>query len=198
MDELNELRNQMAAMKQSLENYSIVNQRLMRTVMKQRSGWMNNYVIAEIIGTPLLALLMIGLCRLMHISMWIAYTITIAMILSTYVDWKSTMRILPADINSLSLLDLKKKLQKQKYYRKIQLLVELPLSLAWAAWFLIEYLHLQDAFKNLSEGNALAWGSVIFMVFMLALSAIVAIILYKKAQQTNDRIIDDIEHTDKE
>lgn len=194
MDELNELRNQMAAMKQSLENYSIVNQRLMRTVMKQRSGW-NNYVIAEIIGAPFLALLMIGLCSLIHISMWIAYTIIIAMILSTYVDWKSTMRILPADINSLSLMELKKKLQKQKYYRKIQLLVELPLSLAWAAWFLIEYLHQQDAFKNLSE---VAWGSVIFMVFMLALSAIVVIILYKKAQQTNDRIIDDIEHTDKE
>lgn len=198
MDELKELRTQMAAMKHSLEEYNIVNNRLMRTVMKQRSGWMSNYVTAEIIAMPVLSLFIIAICHTMHMSMWIAYSIIIAMIPSTYIDWKSTMRISSDDINNLSLLELKRKLQKQKHYRKIQLLIELPFCVIWAGWFLIEYLHLRDAFKGHSEENASALGNIIFMLIMLALSVAVILIIYQVAQRTNDRIIEDIDYSDKE
>lgn len=129
MDELKELRDQMAAMRNDLNNYAIVNDRLMLTVMKQRSKGLNWYVNAELIFTPFLILFFFGICYALNMSVWLAITMSVACVISGLIDIK-TMRLSSRLINSLSLRELRTYLIRQKRQHTIQLIVELPLCMA--------------------------------------------------------------------
>ena len=193
MDELNQLRDQMASMKSSLDKYSIVNKTLMRTVMRQRSNWLNGIVIAEIITVPILSEFFFGLCAACDLSIWIAITLAVALVASTVVDWKSTMWISSDAINSESLLSLRRRLEKQKHARLIQLVIELPLMLIWALWFYVEFFHMHDVVAGLTSGNADVIAKLIIIAIAFATSVAVVMWIYKRAQRTNDSMISDID-----
>ena len=123
----------MAAMKSDLDKNAIVNDRLIQTVMKERSKGLNRFVNAEIISIPFTFLLFIVICYVMKLSIWIFVTMAIGVIVSTIVDIK-TMKVSTRLINSLSLRDLRTYLIRQKRQRTIQLIVELPLGMAWLVW----------------------------------------------------------------
>ena len=191
MDELKELRDQMADMRRSLDNYSIVNDRLMQTVMRERSKGLNWYVNAEIISIPFISLMFFGIFLSLHMSIWIPITVTVGCIVSTLFDLK-TMKISKKKINSLSLRDLRAFLIRQKRMRTVQLAIELPLVIAMVTWFMLAYLENEVMFGNSASEGPAVW-KYVTVAIMLAIVCVLVMVIYRKSQNVNDRMIEDID-----
>lgn len=195
MDELDMLRDQMAAMKSDLDKNAIINDRLMQTVMKERSKGLNRLVNAEIISIPFLILLFFGICHVMHLSIWILVTMAIGLIVSTVVDIK-TVKVSTRLINSLSLRDLRTYLIRQKRQRTIQLIVELPLGMAWLVWLLLSLFDNSMVLTDLRDMNNQATvGWIKFAIIMVTsiIAIFTMIMVYREAQNVNDSMIKEIE-----
>lgn len=195
MDELDMLRDQMAAMKSDLDKNAIINDRLMQTVMKERSKGLNRLVNAEIISIPFLILLFFGICHVMHLSIWILVTMAIGLIVSTVVDIK-TVKVPTRLINSLSLRDLRTYLIRQKRQRTIQLIVELPLGMAWLVWLLLSLFDNSMVLTDLRDMNNQATvGWIKFAIIMVTsiIAIFTMIMVYREAQNVNDSMIEEIE-----
>ncbi len=191
MDELKELRDQMADMRRSLDNYSIINDRLMQTVMRERSKGLNWYVNAEIISIPFISLMFFGIFLSLHMSIWIPITVTVGCIVSTLFDLK-TMKISKKKINSLSLRDLRAFLIRQKRMRAIQLAIELPLAIAMVTWFMLAYMENEVMFGNSASEGPAVW-KYVTVAIMLAIVCVLVMVIYRKSQNVNDRMIEDID-----
>lgn len=192
MDELKELRDQMAAMRSDLNNYAIVNDRLMQTVMRQRSKSLNWFVNAELIVTPFLILFFFGICYILHMSMWLAITMSVACIISGIIDLK-TMRVSSKLINSRSLRDLRSYLIRQKRQRTIQMIIELPLCMAWLVWFMLDYFSNEVMFADLQKSAIFQWVKIIAIAITAIIAIIVIAVIFKKSQRVNDTMIEDID-----
>lgn len=192
MDELDMLRAQMAAMKSDLDKNAIVNDRLMQTVMKERSKGLNRLVNAEIIFIPFLILFYIGICHVMKLSIWIAVTMAIGCIISMIIDLK-TMKVSTRLINSLSLRDLRTYLIRQKRQRTIQLIVELPLAMAWLVWFLLSLLGNSMALRDMNDPTTVGWIKFAVIIATAIIALVVIILVYRNSQRINDSMIKEID-----
>lgn len=192
MDELDMLRDQMAAMKSDLDKNAIVNDRLMQTVMKERSKGLNRLVNTEIIFIPFLILFYIGICHVMKLSIWIAVTMAIGCIISMIIDLK-TMKVSTRLINSLSLRDLRTYLIRQKRQRTIQLIVELPLAMAWLVWFLLSLLGNSMALKDMNDPTTVGWIKFAVIIATAIIALVVIILVYRNSQRINDSMIKEID-----
>lgn len=81
--------------------------------MKQRASWLNVLVNVEIITIPLVSFMLLGLCQLFNISIWYATSMLVLSIIDIAFDWH-TMRISPKLLGTASILELRKKLVRQK------------------------------------------------------------------------------------
>lgn len=192
MDELDMLRDQMAAMKSDLDKNAIVNDRLMQTVMKERSKGLNRLVNAEIIFIPFLILFYIGICHVMKLSIWIAVTMAIGCIISMIIDLK-TMKVSTRLINSLSLRDLRTYLIRQKRQRTIQLIVELPLAMAWLVWFLLSLLGNSMVLRDMNDPTTVGWIKFAVIIATAIIALVVIILVYRNSQRINDSMIKEID-----
>lgn len=192
MDELDILRDQMAAMKSDLDKNAIVNDRLIQTVMKERSKGLNRLVNAEIIFIPFLILFYIGICHVMKLSIWIAVTMAIGCIISMIIDLK-TMKVSTRLINSLSLRDLRTYLIRQKRQRTIQLIVELPLAMAWLVWFLLSLLGNSMALRDMNDPTTVGWIKFAVIIATAIIALVVIILVYRNSQRINDSMIKEID-----
>lgn len=192
MDELKELRDQMAAMRSDLNNYAIVNDRLMNTVMRQRTKGLNWFVNAELILTPFLILFFFGICYALNMSVWLAITMSVACIVSGLADIK-TMKVSSKLINSLSLRELRTYLIRQKRQRTLQLIIELPLCMAWLVWFMLSYFSNDVMFAEFSGSTIFFWVKIVGISFTTVLALVVIAVIFKKSQLVNDSMIEDID-----
>lgn len=196
MDEIKALRDQMVKMKSSLDNYAIINTRLMHTVIKERSKGLNRLVTGEIILIPFLCLFFFGLCLfffglcyVLDMSMWIAITMAVGCIVSAIFDFK-TVRVPSKLIGQLSLRDFKAYLLRQKRQRAIQMAIELPLSVIWLAWFLLEYIGNEKLFGDIIVDNTTKF---IAVGVVIIIAIVVVAVIYLSIQDTNNRMIWEIE-----
>lgn len=189
MDEIKALRDQMVKMKSSLDNYAIINTRLMHTVIKERSKGLNRLVTGEIILIPFLCLFFFGLCYVLDMSMWIAITVAVGCIVSAIFDFK-TVRVPSKLIGQLSLRDFKAYLLRQKRQRAIQMAIELPLSVIWLAWFLLEYIGNEKLFGDIIVDNTTKF---IAVGVVIIIAIVVVAVIYLSIQDTNNRMIWEIE-----
>ncbi|MDE6632566.1 MAG: hypothetical protein K2K23_06170 [Muribaculaceae bacterium] len=184
MDELNILKEEMAALKRNLDKEQIVNEKLMRTVMRQRASWLNAFVLFEFIMLPLLYLIFAVACAIFGISQWYAFAFVILGLVDAIVDLR-TFRINPKIFSTCSMMEVRKILIKQKKERFVHLCVALPLALIWLLFFAMAVFNDGDS-RSISYAGL--WGGCIGGI----IGAIIVIIIYRKAQKTNDTIVDDI------
>ncbi len=184
MDELNILKEEMAALKRNLDKEQIINDKLMRTVMRQRASWLNTFVFAEFIMLPFLYIIFAVACALFGVSQWYAFAFVILGLVDTIVDLR-TFRINPKIFSTCSMMEVRKILIKQKKERFIHLCVALPLAIIWLLLF-------ASAVLNDGRGNPISYAGAVGGGIGAILGAIAVIILYRKAQKTNDTIVDDI------
>lgn len=190
--ELEQLREEMRVLKENLANTTIINEKLLRKAMRSSSQWLGQFVNAEIITTPIVLLILWAAFALFGMNMWSMIFISILCIPSIIID-KKTMSIPNDKIQSESFVSLALWLEKQKVLRKRQLLVELPLSFGWLGWFLYDYLSCSNKYFHIElsgKGFFIQW-LIFFLVFSI-IAAIAIAIVYKKAQNTNDKLIAEI------
>lgn len=189
MDELNILREQMDALKKSLDNSRIVSRKLLLTVMKQKSGWLNHLVASEFIFIPLATLFFAGMAKAAGISIWFALAFFVFGMADAVTDIL-TVRIPQRDFVRLDLLSLRRKLLKQKKMRYLQMIIMLPLSLAWGAWFLHDYLNSLLVTADGESSGIPSWFNTTMIIVFIVAASVISLLLYRKMQRTNDSLIE--------
>ena len=197
MDELEEMRQQMALIKSQLDTQQIVNQQLMCKVMRNKASWMNILVNTELIAMPFIYLLIAGICYGYGISQWYSFLFLIFGGLDAVFDIR-TVRIPDNLFSSSSILSLKKFLIRQKKERLIQTCVSGVLCVIWLVLFLCAIGNSRNPFF-LENGlwNPIMAGGFIGGIIGVVIALIVIVILFRKMQRTNDRILADIEELEK-
>lgn len=184
----------MASMKRSLDESKIVNRKLMLSVMKQKSSWLNNFVLVEVISLPLLFLLILCECLVLDISVWFAIVCLVGSAIDVVADLKTTL-VRPSDFSKLDMLSLRRKLMKQKRQRYIQLIVTLPLGMIWGAWFVYECVR-SIIGADFVVGGTLFWIDIALVGVVLVATIVVVMAIYRKIQSVNDDIITTIDESD--
>lgn len=201
MDELEIMRQQMAAMKRQLDTQHIINQDLMRKVMRSKASWLNRLVKYEFIALPFIYLLFVAICYFYSISQWYAFVILIGTAIDATFDIR-TVRIPPQLFSSSTLLGLKKFLIRQKKERFFQTVIGGGFCVIYLFMFgyaMITASPLEtsgiidnDLWQGAKTGGII--GGVIGMVVAL----IGVITLFRKMQSTNDQLLRDINDLEQE
>ncbi|MDE7153049.1 MAG: hypothetical protein K2O00_01225 [Muribaculaceae bacterium] len=190
MDELNEMRLQMAAMKQSLDKSQIISKKLLAKVMGSKASLLNKIVIGEVVLLPVIFLIILGICYACKSTLWVAWVFLIIGGADTILDFW-TIRIGPKKLNSYSMLELKKFIVKQKKVRRLQAVIAVVVMIPWLLWTYYEWCHLNIFFTTLDE--TLRW-TILFIVGISVVVAIVVVILImKKLDSINDDMVADID-----
>ena len=188
-DELEQLKAQITMLREELTRSRIVNDKIMRQAMRERSSWLNTFVKFEAISTPLFGLIFIGVLYLFRVSIWPGIVFIIIGFISTWVDFGITSN----NILTMPLLKLKEKLAVQKRQRLIQLIVEMPLTVLWLLWFALTLNSGLNPDKPITKYINIG-GSVGLLVGLIV-GIIVGIVVYLKAQDTNNELIYTIDRT---
>ena len=188
MEQLDILKQEMAELKRNLDKEQIVNDRLLRTVMRQKASWLNKFVIAEFIMLPVLYLMFAGICAFFHVSQWYAITLLIFSFIDVLVDMR-TFRISPKVFSTCTMLEVRRLLVKQKKERCIHMCIALPLAIVWLILMLSAIANASDP---LATDHTLNFAGVIGGIIGGLIGGIVVFVIYRKAQRTNDFIINDI------
>ncbi|MDE6341552.1 MAG: hypothetical protein K2K93_04485, partial [Muribaculaceae bacterium] len=102
----------------------------------------------------------------------------------------------PALFGTLSMIDLKKFLLKQKRRRVVQMIVMAPLAVAWVVTFLIDMvarnIELVDG-PGPDPEEMVKIGGAAGGIIGAVIGVIVMIVLFRRMQRTNDTLISDID-----
>lgn len=180
----------MAELKRNLDKEQIVNDQLLRTVMRQRASWLNKFVIGEFIMLPILYLMFVGICAFFHVSQWYALTLLILSLIDVAVDMR-TFRISPKVFSTCTMLEVRSLLKKQKKERFIHLCIALPLAIVW---LVLSLSAIANASDPLATDHTLNFAGVIGGVIGGLIGGSIVIVIYRKAQRTNDTLIDESMH----
>lgn len=189
LQELDSLRDEMNALKQTLNKEQIVNDKLLRTVMRRDSSWINRFIKVETILLIPTYLLFAVICHLYHISQWYAIAFLVLAGIDNIVDYR-TYCIPPKLFSTCSMMEIRDKLLRQKKERFIQICISLTACLIWLCALGHEML------KTFHKGDAdylfLNEGSLVGGVAGGIIGLWVAIYIHRKAQRTNDRLLGEI------
>lgn len=186
-DDLEQLRRQVSELKEQLNNSRITTRSIIRKAMKSRSSWLDSFVKAEVIVTPVISIILGLISFLFGSSLWPVVVFLILGTLSTWIDWH-TFRIAANSILTMPMSQLKDSLIRQKRHRLIQTMVETPLSIGWLCWYFISIKN--SISTNEKEAEELFYGAIAGGCIA---ALIVVVIIYSKAQKTNNELIQTIE-----
>lgn len=191
MEELEIMRRQLAEMKECLDTQKIVNDSLLRKVMKSDASWLNKYVIAQFILLPVVYLIFAGVSASLGISQWYAFIYLVLAMIDSTLDWR-TVRIPPSLFSTRSLVDLRRRLIRQKRERFIQMCVMLPLAIVWVVAFFMAMYSATVSGKLDEDMQFVAYGGLAGGIFGGVVGFIVVVIIYRKMQGTNDSLLEDL------
>ena len=191
MEELEIMGRQLEAMKQSLDTQQIINKKLLCKLIRKRSSWLNSFVISEIIALPLVALIFVSYCSLKGISQWYTLSFILFAAIDTAIDWR-TVRIPGRMFGTASILELKRRIIRQKKERSVQICVSLPLTVIW----MLAFIH-ADRAASASCTFSLS-GNLIGTIVGGGASAVLVVFIYRKIQRTNDSLLTDISSFEEE
>lgn len=184
------LRQQMAAMKQSLDKSQIVSKKLMMKVMKGKATVLNRIVFWECVALPFVFLMILGICHFFGSSYWVAWCFLLLAVTDTLADFK-TIRIGAAKINGYTLVELKQFIIRQKKLRRVQTIISTVAVIFWLIWAYYEWFHLATLF-NLNNKYLDMTLSIIGGISVVV-AIVVVIVIMKKIDNINDEMVADID-----
>lgn len=192
MQDIDQMRQQMALLKQRLDRQLVVSDKLMRQSMKGKMQWIKRMVWFEIIIAPFLIVFFALMATRLGLSMGPVVMLALMLAVSVTADYVINIKRAP-DFMAGTLVETQKRLLSMKRLRMWAFAVELPLCLVWAAWLIADmYLHLPagSALAG-AHSSALAGGIVGGCIgFVAGLAA--AVFTVRKMQKTNDAILSQI------
>ena len=137
--ELDEMRQQMAILKDKLDNQTIVNDRFIRRSIKKGVSTINKrYLVIGIIALALIpygywAFVMVGG---LSVALWIASCVMMLLVVGFMIYNSQDMR--DHNLMNNNLLDVKRKVVVAKKRDANWLWIGIPMALAWGAWAVYE------------------------------------------------------------
>lgn len=188
-DSLLEMRSEMETFKNSLPASGLISESDIRRLVLKKSGWLSRFVYGEIISLPIIFLIMFGFAVYCGVNIWCVEVILLGCIVDVILDVR-TMRVSKEWVENETVVGLIMRLTRQKKLRKRQLLIETPFIVIWVVWFIYEILKPLGVEVD-NPTFLIVWG--IMSVVILAVAYVIIMIIYKKAQSTNDAMIKELD-----
>ena len=183
--ELEEMRQQLDIFKKKLDNQNIINDAMMKQIMKGKMSWIKKYVWFQLLVLyPFIVLSWLAFKLWLDFSWWLYVYVIILTGTSVVIDI-IVNNTKDSDWGNENLVDTCKKLVKMKKRRVMQEVIAIPLIAILVVWL---YFELQNStlpheiLIGMSIGGAV--GAVIGLV--------VGFTIVFKMQRTNDEIINQI------
>ena len=187
---LEEMRRQMTILQEKLHNEAIVNDRLLRESMKHNYSSINRYLVLEsTIFMPIIVFAFPFIALVFHLSWGPVIAIILLCLASVIFDYKVS-HIKDEAFMTDDLIPTALRLQRAKRLSALQMLVSLPLTLLWFAWFIVDFF--QSINYDSETLTSAAWGGLTGGCIGSVCGLIFAIQLYHKQQKTRQQVIDQI------
>lgn len=187
--QLEDMKNEMQELRESLQQQKIFTDKSIRHAMAGRSSWISRFVKSEIfIVLPVSILLFLWMKSSIGLS-WAFVAVTLGFIFVDIVWDIIINRLKPADYVSLSLIELKERLIRQREMRCRQILIEVPLIVLWAAWFVYD---IATNGVGLFE-DVPFWITLIITAVLFIVAMVIAFKIYNKMQGIDADAIAEIE-----
>ncbi|MBR6431341.1 MAG: hypothetical protein IKS64_00630 [Muribaculaceae bacterium] len=193
MTELEQMREQMNIFKSRLNEQQIINEQLVRNSMGGKMSWIKNFVWGEIIIVPIFLLLYTPFHAQMGLSWWLFAFLVVGLIADAIGDFIIN-RIPKSQLLSGDLVETSKRLAKMKKQRAQWFIIGLIFVLICFVWLCAELI----MGSKYAGQNALSYFVIGGSVIGGIIGFIIAWIIFRKMQKTNNQLIEQINQITKE
>ena len=197
MTELEQMREQMAAFKSRLDKQQIINEQLVRTSMGSKLSWIKNFVWGEIIAVPILLIIMALFHAGNGLSWWLYGFLALGLIADATGDFIIN-RIPKSQLLSGDLVETSKRLVKMKKQRTSWFVAGVIFLVIWMVWFCIEVAMRLDCGCTLPHHGTVVAIMIGAIVVGALIGGVIAWLILRKMQRTNNQLIEQIEQITKE
>jgi Reactive mitochondrial oxygen species modulator 1. len=185
-NELEEMRRQMAILKEKLDGQEIVNERLIRRSMLSKMSFFKKYTWVSFVALAFIYVTLLGIRASFGLSWWFYGFTVIIMTADVVFDWYIN-RFSKEEFMEGDLLEAAEHMARMRRLRKWSLGLGLTMLVPWLAWLYYEVNHCPAAGTPMVEGFSMGFcvGGVIGLCIGLA--------IYFKMQRINRDIIRQIE-----
>ena len=191
MNELEQMREQMEAFKSRLDKQQIVNEQLVRNSMGSKMSWIKNFVWAEIIMVPILLIIMAGFHASEGLSWWLFAFLAAGLIADATGDFIIN-RIPKSQLLSGDLVATSKRLAQMKKQRTTWFIAGMIFVTIWLVWFIIEVVLKLNNGCKLPDHNTVVAIMVAGIAVGALIGGVVAWLIFRKMQKTNNQLIEQI------
>ncbi|MCI6161634.1 MAG: hypothetical protein PUH24_01510 [Prevotellaceae bacterium] len=187
--ELEEMRSQLSVLNEKINKEKVVNDRLLRKAMKNKASWISKMVTIEaFIIFPFVMIDLIFLHYQNIVSWWLVGFAALMLGGSVVADYIINNKKLNIMFDG-NLVTAAKQLGEMKRLRIKQLYIGLPLAVIFIVWFAWEQIKQSPDDYRPMVGGLIAGGIV---------GAAIGLFIFRKMQQTNDELIQQIEELTQE
>lgn len=183
---LEEMKAQMAILKNKIEGQTMLNERLMRRAMNDRMSLVRRMVVLDVVMVIVCIAAMYAFMKLGCLSLLCFVSIVVllcwAIVSSAYIN-----RIKESELLEGDLLKTCEKLVKMKRLRVRLLMINIPLCLAWIVWYSYE----MTSFAAARGVNTRSM--IVGLCVGLVVGFIIGLMKLRKMQRANDIVIQQIE-----
>ena len=183
-NELEEMRQQMAILKDKLENQTIVNDRFIRRSIKRSVGTINKrYLVMSIIALAMIPYGYWAFVMLNGLSVGLWLTMCVLMVTVVGFMYYNSRDLRDNDLMGGNLLDVKRKVTLAKKRDANWLWFGIPAGMLWFGWFMYEE----------SQKMGFSQGILIFFLFCMIAGLLVGLMVHFKTQRHYRNTIEQIE-----
>jgi len=197
MTELEQMREQMAAFKSRLDKQQIINEQLVRTSMGSKLSWIKKFVWGEIIVVPILLIIMALFHAGNGLSWWLYGFLALGLIADATGDYIIN-RIPKSQLLSGDLVETSKRLAEMKKQRTSWFVAGVIFLVIWLVWFCIEIAMRLDCGCTLPHHGTVVAIMIGAIVVGALIGGVIAWLILRKMQRTNNQLIEQIEQITKE
>lgn len=197
MTELEQMREQMAAFKSRLDKQQIINEQLVRTSMGSKLSWIKKFVWGEIIVVPIFLIIMAVFHAGNGLSWWLYGFLALGLIADATGDYIIN-RIPKSQLLSGDLVDTSKRLAEMKKQRTSWFIAGIIFMVIWLVWFCIEIAMRLDCGCTLPHHGTVVAIMIGAIVVGALIGGVIAWLILRKMQKTNNQLIEQIEQITKE
>jgi hypothetical protein len=187
-NELEQMKGQLGVLKDKLDKESLVNDRIMKKIMRKRVKTIKRYVDM----TYVLILISIPYCTWVFKSLlgvsWAFVVVTdLFMVVALIYEYQAHKEVTAKGLLDESLLDVSRKVQRMKKMNAQWLLFGIPFGILWLLWIILDIPEDNDYIIN-----------VMFIIIGAIVGAFVGITFYRKRQRIAKDILSQIDELTKE
>lgn len=187
MDELEEMRSQMAALKARLDKEQIINEKLLRASMKQKAGVINRQALISYVAAGFVVATMFCSFLPQGYSLGFCIGTSVFMVFcSAVTSW--VHRDVSDEAMSADLLTVAQNVRRLKYRYQQWIKISIPLTILWVIWMIYEM------YNNVIDGDIrFFWVLVVCAAIGGTIGGIIGWRMRKKVYKMCDEIVEQIE-----